>query len=118
MPGRHRHLPHDGCSHAKLIARADAAMYASKRSGGSKFCFYSSAMDADAEAQFERCKGDPRKAAGAGEFELFYPPKSDSKSGKVTAVEALLRWKHPTRGLLLPSTSSDRRTLRPDQHDR
>jgi diguanylate cyclase (GGDEF)-like protein len=93
----------DGCSHAKLIARADAAMYASKRSGGSKHCFYSNAMDADAEAQFELLR-DLRKAVVAKEFELFYQPKIDSKSGKVTAVEALLRWKHPTRGLLLPST--------------
>jgi len=93
----------DGCSHAKLIARADAAMYASKRSGGSKHCFYSNAMDADAEAQFELLR-DLRKAVVAKEFELFYQPKIDSKSGKVTAVEALLRWKHPTRGMLLPST--------------
>ncbi len=93
----------DGCSHAKLIARADAAMYASKRSGGSKHCFYSNAMDADAEAQFELLR-DLRKAVAAKEFELFYQPKIDAKSGKVTAVEALLRWKHPTRGMLLPST--------------
>ena len=93
----------DGCSHAKLIARADAAMYSSKRSGGSKHCFYSASMDADAEAQFELLR-DLRKAVGAKEFELFYQPKIDSKSGKVTAVEALLRWKHPTRGTLLPNT--------------
>ena len=93
----------DGCSHAKLIARADAAMYSSKRSGGSKHCFYSASMDADAEAQFELLR-DLRKAVGAKEFELFYQPKIDSKSGKVTAVEALLRWKHPTRGMLLPNT--------------
>jgi diguanylate cyclase len=92
----------DGCSHAKLIARADAAMYSSKRSGGSTHCFYSTAMDADAEAQFELLR-DLRKATVAKEFELFYQPKIDAKSGKVTAVEALLRWKHPTRGLLLPS---------------
>ena len=92
----------DGCSHAKLIARADAAMYASKRAGGSNHCFYSTAMDADAEAQFTLLS-DLRKAVAAKEFELFYQPKIDSKSGKVTAVEALLRWKHPTRGVLLPS---------------
>jgi diguanylate cyclase (GGDEF)-like protein len=92
----------DGCSHAKLIARADAAMYASKRSGGSTHCFYSSAMDADAEAQFELLR-DLRKAVVTKEFELLYQPKIDAKSGKVTAVEALLRWKHPTRGMLLPS---------------
>ncbi|MBV9890457.1 MAG: EAL domain-containing protein [Rhizobacter sp.] len=93
----------DGCSHAKLIARADAAMYASKRSGGSTHSFYSSAMDADAEAQFELLR-DLRKAVGSKQFELLYQPKIDTKSGKVTAVEALLRWKHPTRGTLLPST--------------
>ena len=93
----------DGCSHAKLIARADAAMYASKRAGGSKHSFYSSAMDADADAQFELLR-DLRKAVAAEEFELFYQPKIDAKSGKVTAVEALLRWNHPTRGMLLPNT--------------
>ena len=91
----------DGCSHAKLIARADAAMYSSKRSGGSTHCFYSNAMDADAEAQFELLR-DLRKAVAAKEFELFYQPKIDAQSGKVTAVEALLRWMHPTRGMLLP----------------
>ena len=69
-------------------------MYASKRSGGSKHCFYSNAMDADAEAQFELLR-DLRKAVAAKEFELFYQPKIDSKSGKVTAVEALLRWERP-----------------------
>ena len=93
----------DGCSHAKLIARADAAMYSSKRAGGSKHCFYSTAMDADAEVQFELLR-DLRKATAAKEFELFYQPKIDARSGKVTAVEALLRWKHPTRGVLLPNT--------------
>ncbi len=93
----------DGCSHAKLIARADAAMYSSKRSGGSTHCFYSNAMDADAEAQFELLR-DLRKAVAAKEFELFYQPKIDAQSGKVTAVEALLRWMHPTRGMLLPGT--------------
>jgi diguanylate cyclase (GGDEF)-like protein len=92
----------DGCSHAKLIARADAAMYSSKRSGGSTHCFYSPAMDADAEAQFTLLR-DLRKAIAAKEFELFYQPKIDARSGKVTAVEALLRWKHPTQGILLPN---------------
>ena len=91
----------DGCSHAKLIARADAAMYSAKRSGGSTHCFYSPAMDADAEAQFTLLR-DLRKAIVAKEFELFYQPKIDAQSGKVTAVEALLRWRHPTQGELLP----------------
>ncbi len=92
----------DGCSHGKLIARADAAMYAAKRSGGSTHCFYSPAMDADAERQFDLLR-DLRKALLNNEMELFYQPKIDVKSGKVTATEALLRWKHPTRGIILPS---------------
>jgi diguanylate cyclase (GGDEF)-like protein len=92
----------DGCAHGKLIARADAAMYAAKRSGGSTHCFYSPAMDADAERQFDLLR-DLRKALANKEMELLYQPKIDVKSGKVTATEGLLRWKHPTRGVILPS---------------
>jgi diguanylate cyclase (GGDEF)-like protein len=92
----------DGCSHGKLIARADAAMYSAKRSGGSTHCFYSPAMDADAERQFDLLR-DLRKALHNKEMELFYQPKIDVKSGKITATEALLRWKHPTRGIILPN---------------
>jgi diguanylate cyclase (GGDEF)-like protein len=92
----------DGCAHGKLIARADAAMYAAKRSGGSTHCFYSPAMDADAERQFDLLR-DLRKALANKEMELFYQPKIDTKSGKVTGAEALLRWKHPTRGVILPN---------------
>jgi diguanylate cyclase (GGDEF)-like protein len=91
----------DGCSHGKLIARADAAMYTAKRAGGSRHCFYSPAMDADAEAQFELLH-DLRRALANQEMELHYQPKIDAQSGKVTAAEALLRWKHPTRGVILP----------------
>jgi diguanylate cyclase (GGDEF)-like protein len=92
----------DGCSHPKLIARADAAMYASKRSGGSTHTFYSPSMDADAEAQFDLLR-DLRKAVANNELELNYQPKIDAQSGKVTAVEALLRWRHPERGVILPN---------------
>jgi diguanylate cyclase (GGDEF)-like protein len=92
----------DGCAHGKLIARADAAMYAAKRSGGSTHCFYSPAMDADAERQFDLLR-DLRKALANKEMELLYQPKIDVKSGKVTGAEALLRWKHPTRGIILPN---------------
>jgi EAL domain-containing protein (putative c-di-GMP-specific phosphodiesterase class I) len=98
-----RHCPlSDGCSYNKLIARADAAMYSAKRSGGSTHCFYSPAMDADAERQFDLLR-DLRKALHNKEMELFYQPKVEVKSGKITATEALLRWKHPTRGIILPS---------------
>ena len=85
----------DGCSHAKLIARADAAMYASKRAGGSNHCFYRRRWT-PTPRRSSRCCATCARRSRRKEFELFYQPKIDSKSGKVTAVEALLRWKHPT----------------------
>jgi diguanylate cyclase (GGDEF)-like protein len=92
----------DSGGRAKLLARADAAMYAAKRSGGSCHCFYSPEMDADAHEQFDLLRG-LRQALEHHEMELYYQPKIDARSGKVTAAEALLRWKHPTRGLVPPS---------------
>jgi diguanylate cyclase (GGDEF)-like protein len=91
----------DTCSHTKLIARADAAMYSAKRAGGASHCFYSPALDADAQETFELLR-DLRQALTRDEFELLYQPKIDAKTGLVTAAEALLRWQHPTRGLVLP----------------
>jgi diguanylate cyclase (GGDEF)-like protein len=91
----------DSGAHTKLIARADAAMYAAKRSGGSCYSFYVPSMDEDARDKFELTR-DLRVALENDEMELFYQPKIDTKSGKVTAAEALLRWKHPKRGLVPP----------------
>ncbi len=92
----------EGCSANKLIARADAAMYAAKRAGGSRHCFYSREMDADVQQNFDMLR-DLREALARNELELFFQPKVDARSGKVTAAEALLRWNHPTRGLVMPS---------------
>jgi diguanylate cyclase (GGDEF)-like protein len=91
----------DSGAHTKLIARADAAMYAAKRSGGACYSFYTSSMDEDAHDKFEMI-GDLRHALDNNEMELFYQPKIDAKSGKVTAAEALLRWKHQRRGMVPP----------------
>jgi len=95
----------DRCAANKLIARADAAMYAAKRSGGSRHCFFSPEMDMDAEANFDMVR-DLRQALAAGDkneaLELYFQPKIDAVSGKVTAAEALVRWKHPQRGLIGP----------------
>ena len=91
----------EGCSSNKLIARADAAMYAAKRAGGSRHCFYSREMDADVQQNFDMLR-DLREALVRNELELFFQPKVDARSGKVTAAEALLRWNHPTRGMVMP----------------
>jgi len=88
--------------HAKLISRADAAMYAAKRAGGAGFCFFAPSMEEDARERFDLLR-DLRVALERKELELFYQPKIDAASGKVTAAEALLRWQHPIRGMVPPS---------------
>jgi diguanylate cyclase (GGDEF)-like protein len=92
----------DSGAHTKLIARADAAMYEAKRSGGGCYCFYTSAMDEDTRDKFDLVN-DLRQAIDNNEMELFYQPKIDARSGQVTAAEALLRWKHPKRGMVPPN---------------
>ena len=87
---------------AKLIARADAAMYAAKRAGGGRHCFYAPEMDAGTQQNLDML-GDLRRALANDEFELHFQPKIDARSGKVTAAEALLRWRHPTLGLVPPN---------------
>jgi len=86
----------------KLIAHADAAMYAAKRAGGSTYCFFEPRMDADAREQVELMR-DLRVAVEQRQLEMYYQPKIDAKSGQITAAEALLRWHHPVRGLMLPN---------------
>ncbi|HSN32406.1 MAG TPA: EAL domain-containing protein, partial [Ideonella sp.] len=83
--------------------RADAAMYAAKRSGGACYCFFERGMEANAHEQLDLLR-DLRHAIENQELELFYQPKIDANSGKVTAAEALLRWKHPQRGMIAPAT--------------
>jgi diguanylate cyclase len=94
-------FPHK-CQPDKLIARADAAMYAAKRAGGARHCFYAPEMDVDVQQNFDTMR-DLRAALVRDELELFFQPKIDARSGKVTAAEALVRWNHPTRGLVMPN---------------
>jgi diguanylate cyclase len=92
----------DNCAQDKLIARADAAMYAAKKAGGSRACFYAPEMEAeDAQSKFDMLS-ELRRALTNDELELYFQPKIDVRSGKVTAAEALIRWQHPTRGLVMP----------------
>lgn len=93
----------NGGAQTKLIARADAAMYAAKRSGGACYCFFEPSMEADAHEQLD-LQRDLRLALENQELELFYQPKIDARSGKVTAAEALLRWRHPSKGMIGPAT--------------
>jgi len=90
------------CHPNRLIACADAAMYAAKRAGGARHCFYAPEMDMGVQQNFDLLR-DLRQALASDELELFFQPKIDAQSGKVTAAEALVRWNHPTRGLVMPA---------------
>jgi diguanylate cyclase (GGDEF)-like protein len=85
----------------KLIANADAAMYAAKGVGGSTFAFFEARMDIDVREQVE-LQRDLRLAMERGELALYYQPKVDARSAQVTGAEALVRWQHPTRGTVTP----------------
>jgi len=86
---------------AKLIANADAAMYAAKRAGGSTYAFFEPRMELDAREQLA-LQNDLRQAIDRRELQLYYQPKIDGRSGQVTGVESLLRWQHPVRGFVPP----------------
>ena len=88
---------------ARLLARADAAKLAAKRLGGACYAFFEPGMETDAREQLDLLR-DLRQAVARQELELFYQPKIDAASGQVTAAEALLRWRHPARGLIAPNT--------------
>jgi len=93
--------PDDG-GQTRMLACAEAAKTAAKRMGGACHCFYVHGMDGDAREQLDLLR-DLRRAVEREELELFFQPKVDALSGQITAAEALLRWRHPTRGLLSPA---------------
>ena len=90
------------CGEAEiLIKHADTALYEAKSNGRGTFCFFDQGMDDSLLAQ-RQLEADLGKALAAGQLEIYYQPQVDALSGSVTAFEALLRWHHPERGLLLP----------------
>ena len=85
-----------------LMKNADLALYRAKADGGGIYRFFEVAMDARMQAR-RALELDLRKAIVNGEFELYYQPITDVKSGQITSCEALIRWHHPERGLVAPS---------------
>lgn len=86
---------------AQLISNADAAMYQAKRAGRNCFVLYDSCMN-DKALEKLTIETSLKQALGNNEFRLYYQPRLSVFSGKVTAVETLLRWKHPKFGLITP----------------
>ena len=94
--------PRDGCDVLDLMKKADLALYRSKHSGGSAYRFFTPAMYTRLRAR-RTMEQDLRKAIATGEFELFYQPIVTLSSKEITGLEALVRWNHPTRGLVSPT---------------
>ena len=86
----------------KLVQNADAAMYTAKRAGGNTYALFESRMNEGLQEQLS-LQHDLRHALERGELQLHYQPKIDARLGRLQGVEALLRWHHPTRGMVGPN---------------
>jgi len=91
----------DGNKPDQLMKNADLALYRAKANGGGAFRFFEAEMDARMQAR-HALELDLRKAVVNGEFELFYQPVIDVKTGQINSFEALIRWHHPERGMIAP----------------
>src|SRR6516164_2337716 len=90
-----------GVSADTLIKNADMALYRAKADGRGTFCFFREELALTVEAR-RTLELDLRKALANEEFELFFQPLVNLKSGRITTCEALLRWNHPVRGTVSP----------------
>ena len=85
----------------ELLRHADSAMYEAKRRGKACFAIYEASMSGDALKRLE-LENDLRRALQNGEFELYFQPTWDLDADRVSGFEALVRWNHPSRGLVMP----------------
>jgi diguanylate cyclase len=94
--------PGDGRSAERLLAHADAAMYCAKHRGRNNYQCFAPGMDA---MTLERAnlESELHQALRLGQLELHYQPKVDTATGDVRSAEALIRWRHPQRGLIPPA---------------
>ena len=95
--------PSDGTDADGLLKNADLALYRAKADGRGVFRFFEPGMDAQVKAR-RTLELELRNALAAEEFVLHYQPLADARERRIVAFEALVRWQHPTRGLLAPDT--------------
>lgn len=94
--------PADGGSAEDLLRHADTAMYSAKEAGRNDFRFYQAAMTQQIKRRVDMEQA-LRRALANGEFEVWYQPKLDLASGRLEGAEALLRWRDPHLGLVMPA---------------
>ena len=92
--------PTDGEDVGALIKHADSAMFRAKEKGNS-YCFYEQGMEDEVYRRLE-LERELRSALEDDHLQLYYQPKLDAQTGEVLSAEALVRWNHPDRGLLMP----------------
>ena len=90
------------CDADQLLRQADQAMYQAKLSGKGRFHWFDAEKDRAVRGQQQSLER-VAQALCAGEFQLYYQPKVNMRSGRLVGVEALLRWQHPEHGLLVPA---------------
>lgn len=94
--------PHDASDADTLLIQADLALYQAKANGRGTFSFFRPELQERAQAR-RTLEQELRKALMLRQYELYYQPQFDVDTGKLSGFEALLRWKHPTRGLINPA---------------
>lgn len=95
--------PDDGQDADMLVRHADLAMYHAIQQAPNGFRFFSSDLGEQVQARRDLDR-DLRRALRLNQLELYYQPQLDARTGRITALEALLRWHHPQLGLVPPST--------------
>lgn len=93
--------PDDGDSRVELLRKADTAMYSAKEAGRGRKIDYSNTMGIKVDERM-RLEAELRRALENDELCVYYQPQIDMRSGRIVSAEALLRWNHPERGLVLP----------------
>ena len=94
--------PQDADNLTSLLKNADQAMYVAKGKGRNQYSYFTSSMQEAAQTRLQ-LSNDLRKALDGGQFEIYYQPIIDLATGQPTKAEALLRWHHPSLGLVSPA---------------